>query len=133
MAEALGEGASGYLGAGLGFARAATGDLDGALRAAELVAGMSSATYLDRATAATVCLLVHARQGDAARADLATAQVRGAVADTDDRLARRLGLLASVIADQALGRRVAETAAMEAATVSRAPGWDTAYRLAAGL
>ena len=75
MAEELGEGASGYLGSALAFARASTGDLDGATRAAELVSGLPTATYADRATALTVRTLVAARVGDAASADLAVAEL----------------------------------------------------------
>ena len=134
MAEVLGEGASGYLGGALAFARAGTGDLDGAMRAADLVAGLQTSTYSDRAAALTVRLLVRARQGDAAGVELAVAQLRGTVSDTDDRLARRLALLATIVADEALGRPVAETAGLEAAAVALdAPGWNTAYRLTAGL
>ena len=53
---------------------------------------------------------------------------------TEDRLSRRLGLLAAVVADEALGRPIAETVGLEAAAVALdAPGWNTAYRLTAGL
>jgi hypothetical protein len=76
-------------------------------------------------------MLAAARDGDAEAADAALAEAKGELQGTADRLSRELLSLAAIRADAALGRPVAPGAGSEVAADS--PGWDAAYRLAAGL
>jgi hypothetical protein len=76
-------------------------------------------------------MLAAARDGDAAAADAALDEAKAELNGTDDRLGRELLSLAASRADAALGRPVSPTAGAEVAADS--PGWDTAFRLAAGL
>ena len=131
MATALGEAATGYSQSALALARVSTGDVDGARSTLASMQGMASATYSDRAAAAIAALLVAARAGDSAGADEALSNARAIVDATDDRLAKGLVVLASARADEALGRPVAPGLGLEWA--DSCPGWDTAFRLAAGL
>ena len=127
----FGESANGYAWSALALVRAAAGDTDGADLAARTAATLPTSTFADRVAAATARMLAAARAGDAAAADAALADARAELAQTDDRLGRGLLSLAAIRADLALGRPVAPGAGREVA--SDAPGWDTAYRLAAGL
>jgi hypothetical protein len=130
VVDNLGEAASGYSLSALALARAASGDVEGAFGAAE-AAGTYSATYSDRASAATATALAAARAGDAERAATALGEVKDILAATDDRNSRNLLSLASATVDLALGKAVSPGAGAEAAAAS--PGWVVAYRLAAGL
>ena len=131
LAAELGEATGGYAWSALALARAADGDPRGAAEAAGAAANLPTSTYSDRASAATARMLAAARDGDAAAADAALADARAELEGTEDRLARELLSLAAVRADEALGRPVAPMAGSEVAADS--PGWDRAYRLAAGL
>jgi hypothetical protein len=131
IASGLGESTSGFAWSALALARAADGDTRGADDAARTAAGLPTSTFVDRATAATARMLGAARDGDAAGADAALADARAELGPTGDRLGQELLSLAGVIADAALGRPVSPTAGAEVAADS--PGWNTAYRLAAGL
>jgi len=131
LLDRLGEGANGYVWSSLALARAATGDVDGALAAAATADSLATATVFDRVQAATARVLATARRADAEASDAARAEARAAIDATDDRLGRGLLSLASARADAALGRPVAPGAGTEIAADS--PGWDVAFRLAAGL
>jgi class 3 adenylate cyclase/tetratricopeptide (TPR) repeat protein len=131
LTAGLGEATGGYAWSALALARAAAGDTRGATEAAGAAANLPTSTYADRAAAATARMLAAARDGDAAGADAALAEARAELEGTEDRLARELLSLAAIRADEALGRPVAPMAGSEVAADS--PGWDRAYRLAAGL
>jgi class 3 adenylate cyclase/tetratricopeptide (TPR) repeat protein len=131
MVGELGESANGYAWSAVAFARAARADIDGARIAARTAASLPSSTFSDRVMAATARMLASARAGDADEADAALAEAKEVLAATDDRLSRGLLSLAAVRADAALGRPVAPGAGSEIAADS--PGWDEAYRLAAGV
>jgi hypothetical protein len=130
----LGESANGYSWSSLALARAADGDVEGARSAATTASAIASATFADRVAAATVRLLAAARAGDEPAAAAALAEARAELEATDDRLGRALLSLAAAHADAALDRQAAPAAPVAAdEVVADSPGWDTAYRLAAGL
>jgi tetratricopeptide (TPR) repeat protein len=127
-----------YAASALALARAADGDADGARAMSLKVAGLEYATYSDRIMAMLGGGLGQARIGDHEVADawLRTAQE---LADgTEDHLLAAVVRVAEAHAADALGRDGSGEdlnrahVALAAMGVTQ-PGWDTAFRLAAGL
>ncbi len=117
---------------------AGRGETDRALAEAEAVDGCEEATYLDRALAdvAAGLTLVRGDRVDEGVARIASA--RAAVDATDDRVGQAVMSLAAAVAAEAGGRpdAVAErsAAAIALARIGLvAGGWETAFRLAAGI
>lgn len=131
VAAALGDDANGYVWSSLALVRVAGGDLDGACRAAATAAGRGSSTYADRTAAALAELFAAARTGDAEAADAALGRARAALEGTEDRLGRSLVSLAAAHAGAVLGQPGARTG-VAAEAAADCPGWDRAFRLAAG-
>jgi hypothetical protein len=128
----------GYAGAVLALARAAAGDVGGAVEAALVVLGSEKATYADRVLAAIGAGLAAASDGDDVRSNAMLRTAQELVDTTEDvllqavvRLAEaRAGLqLGDASAPEQLRRALVSMAAMGAPR----SGWDTAFRLAAGL
>jgi hypothetical protein len=134
----VGDEPNGYAASALALVRAADGDADGARSLSLKVAGLDSATYSDRVMAMLGGGLGQARIGehDVADAWLRTAQE---LADgTEDHLLAGVVRVAEAHAWQAMGRDGADEALSRALAGLAAmgvtqPGWDTAFRLAAGL
>ena len=102
------------------------------------VAGLDSATYSDRIMAMLGGGTGQARAGDHEVADAWLRTARELVDGTEDRLLAAVVRIAEARAGQALGRPDVDDdlrrakLALEAMGVSQ-QGWDTAFRLAAGL
>jgi hypothetical protein len=134
----IGEQPNCYAASALTLARAADGDADGARALALKVAGLDNSTYSDRIMAMVGGGLGQARIGvpDVAEAWLRTA--RELAEGTEDHLLATVVRVAEAHAAAALGRAGADddlhraTLALAAMGVSE-PGWDNAFRLAAGL
>jgi class 3 adenylate cyclase/tetratricopeptide (TPR) repeat protein len=126
---------AGYAGAALALARAAAGDPDGALLAANTVNGSERATYADRVMAMIAGGLAAAQQGDGTRSTAMLRTARELIDSTEDVLTQAVVRLAEARAAEKLGEPGAAEAlrrahlALSALGVSQ-PGWDTAFQLA---
>ena len=127
-----------YAASALTLARAADGDVDGARALALKVAGLESSTYSDRIMAMLGGGLGQARIGEHEVADAWLRTARELADGTEDHLLAAVVRVAEARAAAALGRPEADDdlhrahVALAAMGVSQ-PGWDTAFRLAAGL
>jgi len=130
---AVDEQASGFGGAALVLARAATGDAEGAVAAAQVVGGGERATYSDRVLALLGGALASAHVGveDRARSMLGAAE--RLVDKTDDALLGVVVHLAGARVSEHFGADVTdELRRVEAALAAMGitePGWDTAFSL----
>jgi ATP/maltotriose-dependent transcriptional regulator MalT len=126
---------AGYAGAALALARAAAGDPDGALLAANTVNGSERATYADRVMAMIAGGLAAAQQGDGVRSTAILRTARELIDSTEDVLTQAVVRLAEARAAEKLGEPGAGEGlrradlALSALGVSQ-PGWDTAFQLA---
>jgi tetratricopeptide (TPR) repeat protein len=133
-----GEEPNAYAASTLAIARAADGDAAGARALSLKVAGLESATYSDRIMAMLGGGLGQARIGDHDVADAWLRTARELADGTDDRLLSAVVRVAAGRAAQALGRDDADDElrraqlAMSSMGITE-QGWDTAFRLAAGL
>jgi tetratricopeptide (TPR) repeat protein len=129
---------NGYAASALALARSADGDAEASRALALKVAGFESATYSDRIMAMLGGGLGQARIGEQDVADAWLRTARDLAEGTEDRLLAAVVRVAEAHADAALGRPEAGEA-LHQATVALAamgvtqPGWDAAFRLAAGL
>ncbi len=129
---------NGYVASSLALVLAAAGDADASRALSLKVAGLESATYADRIMAMLGGGLGQARIGeeDVAEAWLHTA--RELADGTEDLLLAAIVRVAQARAGQALGRADADADLQRAQLVLDAmgvdeSGWDTAFRLAAGV
>jgi hypothetical protein len=121
----------------LALVRAAGGDLDGALRAAEEVLVPEQASHLDKVVAGIAQHLALSRRGDAAAAQAASDQVLALADATEDRVAQALTRLADATAASARGEADAAPRCEEADRQLAALGladtaWRRAFQLALG-
>jgi hypothetical protein len=134
----VGEEPNAYAASALALARAADGDADGARALALTVAGLESSTYSDRIMAMLGGGLGQARIGEHDVADAWLRTARELAEGTEDHLLAAVVRIAEARGAAALGRPEADdelhraTAALGAMGVTES-GWDTAFRLAAGL
>ena len=131
------DGLRAYMAGPLALVRSASGDTDGAIRAASDLLDHDLGTHLDRLYAAVGLALTAARSGDGDTADAALAQAYAIVDRTEDRVAQAIARVAAVTVAEALGRPTATLEAEAAERFTRAgtegPGWRRAFRLAAGV
>jgi predicted ATPase len=126
-----------YATSALAMARAAAGDPQLARDAALEVIGSDDATYADRITALIAGGLAAAQGDDAATAHAMLRSAQELADGTEDRLMQALTRLAEARADGRIGTADAperlRRAFVNLATLGVSqPGWDTAFRLAAG-
>ena len=122
----------------LALARAADGDLEGALVDAEAVLDNERASYLDQIIAGIARSLALSRRGDHAAAQAAFDQVSAAADATEDRVAQALTRLADATAASARGEADAAVRCEEAdrrlTELGIADtGWRRAFSLALGI
>jgi class 3 adenylate cyclase/tetratricopeptide (TPR) repeat protein len=126
-----------YAASALTLARSADGDADGARSLALKVAGLENSTYSDRIMAMLGGGLGQARVGEHDVADAWLRTARELAEGTEDHLLAAVVRVAEAHAGAALGRTGTEddlhraTLALAAMGVTQ-PGWDNAFRLAAG-
>jgi class 3 adenylate cyclase/tetratricopeptide (TPR) repeat protein len=120
------------LAAALALARTADGEVDGARRAVDTVAGAPAATFADRVLALVALGLLEAGTGAVGPSRAALGQARQLAAATEDRLTQALVHMAEARAAERLGEpaEVGEARATLADMGLIDLGWDTAYRLA---
>ncbi|MGI8663200.1 MAG: ATP-binding protein [Acidimicrobiales bacterium] len=130
---AVGDHAVGFGGAALALARAAAGDLDGAVDAAMVVGAGDHATYSDRVLALIGGGLALAAQGEADRSGAMLRTAQELADSTDDALVRATVRLAVARAGERLGRDASDELRRAQLTFAAmgigATGWDTAFRL----
>ena len=120
------------------LARAASGEVDAALVAADIVDDHERASYLDRIVAGIARGLALSRRGDHPAAIAAFDQVRAAADATEDRVSPATVRLAEAVAAEARGDADAPARADEADRLLadlglEQTGWRRAFRLALGI
>ncbi len=128
----------GYPGAVRALALAASGRVDDAIAAADLVEGDDRSTYLDRAWAGLASASAAARRGDRAAVDVRFPDLCAHVDATEDRIAQaviRLGwaLALEVVGDPAAPSLLAESSDRFASLGIDTGGWAVLIRQAVGM
>ncbi len=121
-----------------GIIHAARGEVDAAVEAAAAVDASSEATYLDRVIASIGAGLALVRDHRSEEGMARLAEARATVAGTDDRIGAAVVALAEAVGAEAAGLDSAvERRSVAAIALARlgltASGWETAFRLAAGI
>ena len=127
-----------YLNSSLALAYVAVGRTAEALERSRAAMASGTGTYLDVRTALVARALAHARDADRPAMEAAFEQVMNIIDATDSRLSQTVVRLARAIGHEAFD--APDTAELRAETEvaiiqlgARPTGWETAFRLAAGL
>ncbi|WP_420443069.1 adenylate/guanylate cyclase domain-containing protein [Candidatus Poriferisodalis sp.] len=127
-----------YLNSSLAMAYVSVGRTAEALERSRAAMASGTGTYLDVRTALVARALAHARDADRPAMEATFEQVMNIIDETDSRLSQAVVRLARAIGHEAFD--APDTADLQAETEmaiiqlgARPTGWETAFRLAAGL